>query len=76
MRAWALVRSLNRSLGTSRQRFLIIGDAAARGTAAADGVLGWRRRWRRLRVQLYLRVWEAVAALMARHLPHTRANLG
>ena len=77
MRAWALVRSLNRSLGgTSRQRFLIIGDAAARGTAADAGVLGWRRRWRRLRVQLYLRVWEAVAALMTRHLPHTRANLG
>ena len=77
MRAWALVRSLNRSLGgTSRQRFLIIGDAAARGAAADAGVLGWRRRWRRLRVQLYLRVWEAVAALMTRHLPHTRANLG
>ena len=71
MRAWALVRS--RQPQPRRDVAPALPDHWRRRRARhrrRRGVLGWRRRWRRLGVQLYVRVWEAVAALMTRTAAH------
>lgn len=77
MRTWALVRSLNRKLGgTTRQRFLTMGEHAATGGARRARSRrrgGWgvllaavQERIARLKVRLLMRSYDLALRLLLR----------